>query len=370
MNKTLIAVACGGTGGHIYPALAVAEALQAEGCELYFVGSDSRMEKDKIPAAGHRFYGLTIRPLLKKHPWRSVKNLWESTRQAVHILRQQRPAALVGMGCYITVPTVLAAWWLKIPIVLIETNLVSGKANQYLSRLATMVAMAYNETSQYIPHQRICVTGSPIRPGFQKLQRQVGARLHQLDPDLTTLLVVGGSQGAQKINDKVIAHAPQWLELSGLQIVHICGDSHLEDLMPITEPLRATGRYHLKGYVQDMPALLACTDLAVSRAGASMIAELLACAVPAIFIPGEFGGAHQRPNAEVVQKAGGGLILTEQELTNGGLYHIVKDVILDTERRHQMQQNCSKLNQPDAAYKIAQIILKITQRQGNEAVVC
>lgn len=370
MTPLTVAVACGGTGGHIYPALAVAESLRNAGCEIYFVGSDSRMEKDKIPAAGYRFYGLPIRPLSKKQPWHSLRNLWQSTRQALAILKEQRPAVLVGMGCYITVPTVIAAWWLKIPIVLIETNLVIGKANQWLARMSTLVAMAYAETARYIPHTQTCVTGSPIRPGFKQVARDTGARQQGLNPTLKTLLIVGGSQGAQKINNQIIAHLPQWLELSELQIVHICGESHMDSLMPLTESFRATGRYHLRGYVQDMPSLLACTDLAVSRAGASMIAELLACRIPSVLIPGEFGGAHQRPNAEVVQQAGAGLLLTEQELTNGSLCHIVRDVILDTERCHQMQQNCSKLNQPDAAYKIAQIILKITQRQGNEAVVC
>lgn len=365
-----IAIACGGTGGHIYPGMTVGEKLQQQGLEVFFIGSDNRMEHEVIPAAGYAFTGLPVRQINKKNPLQTASNWLKCTKLARQALQRNQAAALVGLGSYITVPSLLAAKQLGIPIFLIETNVVPGKANQWLGRLADWVALAYAETAPAFGRTPTHVTGSPVRPVFGSVSRSEGARAFDLDPDKFTLAVIGGSQGAKAINDAVVAALPRLLELSNLQTVHVCGASNLDQIRAATASYAGHPGYRLLHYIDNMPALLATTDLALSRAGASTIAELMVCQVPPILVPGRFGGGHQIDNAQAVARAGAGLLLEEAQLQSASLFQLVHDVISDTERLKQMRHNCSHLNTIDAADKIVHQILHSLNLTKKEALSC
>jgi UDP-N-acetylglucosamine--N-acetylmuramyl-(pentapeptide) pyrophosphoryl-undecaprenol N-acetylglucosamine transferase len=183
-SSPLIVIACGGTGGHIYPGLAIGGQLQQQGYRVHFIGSDNRMEKDKIPAAGMPFSGLPVYPLNKKKPWHTLSVLRRSLQTALAELDRLRPVAVVGLGSYITVPTILAARLRKIPIFLVETNVHPGKANLFLARFATCVSLAYAQSASYFGKTPTAVGGSPIRADFQFYPRSEGAEALGLDPAL------------------------------------------------------------------------------------------------------------------------------------------------------------------------------------------
>jgi len=369
---TRIAIACGGTGGHIYPGLTLGQKLQEQGQEVFFIGSSLRMEKDLIPAAGFSFAGLPVQPLRKNKPLHSLQNWWHCTQAARQILKQNRSEALVGLGSYITVPALLAARQLKLPIFLIETNVVPGKANKMLGRLAQWVALAHADTAPAFGKTPTHVTGSPVRTGFGMLSRTQGAEAFDLKPDAPVLSIIGGSQGAQVINQAVLEQLEALLDIPELQIVHVCGASNYDQIRQAALSYAGHPRYRLLNYVENMPALLACTDLAVSRAGASMIAELMVCQVPVILIPGRFGGGHQQENAEAVVRADAGMLLNESDLLSPSsaqqsLFHAVQNVITNTERLSLMRHNCGQVNPIDAADRIVSLILTSLNQIENDA---
>lgn len=344
-----IAIACGGTGGHIYPGITLGEHLRQLDYTVVFTGSNLRMEKDKIPEAGFDFMGVPVRPFNKKKPLRSLLNWWQCAQQAQAFLKRHEVSALVGMGSYITVPAILAAKKLGVPIFLVETNRVPGKANQWLGRMARWVALAYAETAASFPRTETFVSGSPVRPEFGQVNRAAGARLFDVDPQNPVLTIIGGSLGAQVINDTVLRALPELLAIEKLQIIHVCGASNFDEISAKAPSSSGQPRYHLLEYVENMPALLATTDLALSRAGASTIAELMVCEVPVILVPGRFGGGHQRDNAKAVADVGAGFMLEESELSPERLVQCVKNVILSTDKQQQMRQNSKQLNTRDAA---------------------
>lgn len=363
-----IAIACGGTGGHIYPGLTLGAALEQEGFQTFFMGSSTRMEKDLIPAAGYSFAGVPVRQLNKKRPLSSLLNWWHCTQQAKQIFKQQKPIALIGMGSYITVPALLAARQLGIPIFLVEANVVPGKANQWLARLAEWVAIAHPLTAKAFPKTKTHLTGYPVRSEFGQIDRKQGAAIFGLDPALKTLTVMGGSQGAQKINQAVATALADLLADEKLQVVHVCGASNIEQVRALTDLYASHPRYRLLEYVENMPALLAATDLALSRAGASTLAELMVCEVPVILVPGQFGGGHQQDNAISIVEAGAGTLLEETQLSAQTLTQQVQNVISNTEKYQQMKQNTKQLNPGSASQHIISLLLNSLQLPQKETV--
>lgn len=355
MPKAKVVIACGGTGGHIYPGLSIGQELQQRGVELVFAGSTLRMEKDKIPEAGYPFMGIPVRQLNKRKPVQSLANWTQCTRKAIHYLKAQRPDALVGLGSYITVPWILAATYLKIPVFLVDTNIVPGKANLYLGKLAQWVAIAHPETARHFKHTHL--TGSPVRSDIGQYSREEGANIIGLKADYTTLLITGGSQGARVLNEAVVKDLDALLAIEKLQIVHVCGASNSDEIRA-RSPLSASHEdYRLLEYVENMPALLAATDIAVSRAGASTIAELLACQIPALLVPGQFGGGHQKDNARAVAEAGAGVMLEEPQLQSTPLSKHIQKLIENKEKFVTMQAKCRELNTGNAAETIAELLL-------------
>jgi len=313
MGKKVL-ITAGGTGGHIYPAEALAEQLRAKGCDILFVGgklSQNRyFHQNQYP-----YREVSSGPLSLKNPLTAtfhVGSISKGSWQSYRLFKEFRPDIIVGFGSYYTFPTLLAAVLCKIPFVLHEANSIPGKVNRLLSRYAAVTGVHFSETAPLLSGPT-AVVGMPLRETFRCVpcRRAEAARYFGLDFMRTTLLIFGGSQGANAINRLfpiAVAHA-------GIQVIHVTGD--LESAESLSREYRQSGiRAAVKGYEERMDLAWHMADCVVSRAGAGTIAEQLEFEIPGILVP--FPGAadrHQDKNAEIMVKAGGAIKISQEELS-------------------------------------------------------
>jgi UDP-N-acetylglucosamine--N-acetylmuramyl-(pentapeptide) pyrophosphoryl-undecaprenol N-acetylglucosamine transferase len=354
-----IALTGGGTGGHLYPLIAVAEAIrsQAPDVTLTFMGTRTRLEATAVPQAGYAFVGLPVVSIPRKPGLGMLKGiglLLKSCRQAAAWVKAHRPDVVIGAGGYISVPLVLAARLAGIPIVLLEQNADAGLATRLLAPLARRTCVSFPETAHHLP--RAIWTGNPLRAGFGTRPKHPAA--FGLDPARPTLLIMGGSLGARRINAVAAALAPRLLAETDWQVVHLSGEGGFEDTR---KALAAHGlpneRYQLSAYGTDMPGLLACTDLAIGRAGATSVAELAVAGVPTIYIPYPGAGKHQAANAQAAVAAGAARLLDEENLDEASLWTEIQPLITAREARLAMASACATIAVPDAASVIARQVL-------------
>ena len=355
-NPLHIVFAGGGTGGHLFPGLAVAERLLGERprMRITFAGSGKQFERRQVAAAGFEYVALRCRPAPRQ--WSELlPSLAENLagyRAAGRFLKQQQVTAVVGLGGYASVPMARAAAARRVPLVLLEQNVIPGRANRWLARSATLVCTAFQETGWDLRLR--CpwrVTGNPIRGGFGSTTRPpLRAARHQL-------LILGGSNGARAINESV----PRALcrvrsRLHGWKIVHQSGESGLE----------ATG-----GLYRKLPEVLAATDLAVCRAGGTTLAELAAAAVPAVLLPYPHAADdHQRRNAELFTASGGSVTLDQRELSgrlDDHLAAVLSGLLGDGNKRGRMSAAMLRLARPRAARDVAELILDVASGQPRHA---
>jgi UDP-N-acetylglucosamine--N-acetylmuramyl-(pentapeptide) pyrophosphoryl-undecaprenol N-acetylglucosamine transferase len=354
-----IALTGGGTGGHLYPLIAVADALKTLAPELplTFVGTKTRLEATAVPQAGYDFLGLPIvsiprqpgLPMLK-----GIRLLLISLRKAMAWVARQKPDVVIGAGGYISVPLVLAAKLAGIPVVLLEQNADAGLATRMLAPLARQTCVSFPETAERLP--RAVWTGNPLRQGFGQRPRE--PERFGLDPQRPTLLIMGGSLGARRINAVAAALAPTILTKTDWQVVHLSGEGGFTEAR---QALAAHGlpndRYHLSAYGTDMAGLLAATDLAIGRAGATSVAELAVAGVPTIYIPYPGAGRHQEANACAAVAAGAAKLLDEANLDESSLWQAIQPLMMDREARLAMSSACATIAVPDAALTIARQVL-------------
>ena len=303
-------LAGGGTGGHVNPLLALAELLRSEGHEVIALGTREGLESRLVPERGFELLTIPRLPMPRRLSLSALGfpvRLFMASRQVSNILRDRQIDAVVGFGGYASAPAYLAAWLSKKPLVIHEANAIAGFANRLGARFTTKVAVAF-PNSNLEPH---VLTGMPIRSeiavsvaGYDKQQARVELGM---DPSLPTLLVTGGSQGAKSINDAVI-ESLDTLKNAGVQVLHIVGDK-------AGLPDAKTPGYVRLAYCNRMDAAIAASDLAISRAGASTVAEFSACGLPAVYVPYPVGNGEQRFNALTVVDAGGGVLVADREFT-------------------------------------------------------
>jgi UDP-N-acetylglucosamine--N-acetylmuramyl-(pentapeptide) pyrophosphoryl-undecaprenol N-acetylglucosamine transferase len=300
-------LACGGTGGHVYPALAIADELKLQGHTCGFVGRVDGMEKRLV---GERFpyFGIPAYPLkrgkLKENltlPWRLAK----SFSAAVQVLKREKPAAVIGTGGYVSLPTLVAAKWLKIPVYLQEQNLYAGIANRIASHWARKIFVVAQDAVQAFPSGKSLVTGNPTRAIPSELPAPELFRAETFN-----LLVLGGSQGARGVNLKVQKALEQWKNDPSIRVIWQTGPSTLAEFQHHEEP----GKIQVSAYLDPIYPAIAHADLVISRAGASTISELLAFGKPAIFVPFPHAAEdHQTKNAMSLVRAGAALCEGESE---------------------------------------------------------
>jgi len=348
----------GGTGGHIYPALAIGrEAMEREpGTTLLYIGTKRGLESRLVPAQGLRFESVDItgfRRSLSLENVRTIVRFLKAVRRSKQLLREFKPDAVVGTGGYVCGPVVYAASRLGIPTLIHEQNVVPGLTNKFLSRYASAVAVSFADS---LPHfagrPNVKFAGNPVATAVAKADAGQGFASLGLPAGTPFVLAVGGSRGAQAVNDAVLAMLPGLADLEGVHLVFVTGDRYFQDASARLRelPPRLAGRVHALPYVHNMPEVLAASSLVVSRAGASSLAEITSLGVPAILVPSpNVTGNHQQPNAESLAAAGAAEMVLERDLSGERLLALVAAIMRDPARRERMAQASRRLGKPDAA---------------------
>lgn len=396
MSRRVI-VTGGGTGGHVYPALTLAQALRREGSEVLYVGTARGLEARVVPAAGIPFATVISRPFHRTRPWSIVGTVMAAgggLGQAFRLLRQFRPDLVIATGGYVCGPVGLAAAVRHVPLLLQEQNAVPGRTSRYLARYARYVALGFEEAISYFPaawRDRLVVTGNPVRPEIRAARREEGLRFFRLDGRCRTLLVAGGSQGAQRINRAVQEALPWFLARPDLQVIWATGERAYGE---VAQALRAEAQRSSKGpwgagaveeervptatgeqrftragnllvapFLEAMPLALAAADLAVSRAGALSLAELLVQAVPAILVPYPFAADdHQSRNAEVLAKRGAARLVTDGELSGERLAREIQSLLDQPGTLERMKEAAAGMARPRATEAILELAHRMAAR--------
>ncbi|MDA0271020.1 MAG: UDP-N-acetylglucosamine--N-acetylmuramyl-(pentapeptide) pyrophosphoryl-undecaprenol N-acetylglucosamine transferase [Chloroflexi bacterium] len=354
------ALAGGGTGGHVYPAVAVAECLRAsEGTELYYYGTERGPEHEVAEREGYVFRAVPAAQVRVRSPLRLARGLfrlWQGTRVAGDWLDRDRPSAVFVTGGYAAAPVGRAAKRRNIPLIVFLPDARPGWAVRFLARYATTIACAVEASVSSLPKGKTVVTGYPVRRQFLDATRAEGQQRFGLDAHLPTLLVGGGgSIGAHAINLVVSRALPRWLE--GAQVIHICGrdEEHWLAKERMRLPEWQRNRYHLHAYTEEMAYAMAASDLAVTRGGASTLGELPALALPAIVIPGAY--SDQDVNAAFLAGTGGAVHLPPERIDE--LEALVLDLLGDRPRRDAMSDAMRGLARRDAAERLAQMLREV-----------
>lgn len=357
-----IMVAGGGTGGHIFPAIAIANALikQDPATEILFVGARGKMEMEKVPQAGYRIEGLDIagfnRSSLIKNiglPLKLLKSFWQVRR----VLSRFAPDAVIGVGGYSSFPVLSYAQARGIPTFIHESNSFAGKSNILLGKKATMIFVATDGMERFFPADRILVTGNPVRPGIvncHNIAREEALRFFGLDPAKKALLIMGGSLGARSINEAVAKGMDRLLQ-EGLQLIWQTGRTNATHWKEM-----AAGRSSVwvSDFITRMEEAYAAADLVISRAGAMAIAELCLVRKPVLFVPFPFAAEdHQTVNAMNLVKKHAAIMVKDQEVMDKMVTEIL-GLAREENRQTELKNNIARYAVPDADERIAREILK------------
>jgi len=351
----------GGTGGHIFPALAIADALkkQLESCEIHFVGALGRMEMEKIPAAGYPITGLPIRGLQRRL---SFSNLGvpfafiRSLRMAGTLLKDFRPDAVIGTGGYASSAVLFAATRRNIPTLIWEGNGYAGLTNRWLGKRVDRFCTGFAGMDSDFPADKIVITGNPVRRDLLNLPDSKSARLaFGLDPDRPVCLIIGGSLGARTLNIAMETCIHPLLQ-AGIQVIWQTGKNYIPAEQELPQGLWRDA------FIQRMDQAYAAADLVVSRAGALSVSEIAAAGKASILVPSpNVTEDHQTKNALKLSEHGAALLLADRDAVAELCREILR-LMQDTKAREQMQQAVHKLAVPDAADRIATEVIQLIRR--------
>ncbi len=354
----------GGTGGHLYPALALADEIKARRPDwaIAFMGTATRMEAQLVPQHGYAFHPVDVVGMPRKlgpELLRFGKALVGSVSEARRIIRQVQPRIVVGTGGYVSAPAVIAARLEGIPAVICEQNVFPGVANRALARVANRVFTTFPESDRYFPAGKVECLGNPIRPDVYRLSREEARVRLGFPPVANLLLVTGGSLGAKSINRATVESLGEWLAHPDWAVLHVAGKGDVEAVRELTAAYGDAPRYRLVEFLSELPAAIAASDLVVSRAGATTLAELTAAGKPMVLVPFQFGGKDQPANARSLCGAGAAVSLDDRDLT--GLGPAVSALMSDAERRTRMSEASRKFGRPDAAQAIVSRLLEMAE---------
>jgi UDP-N-acetylglucosamine--N-acetylmuramyl-(pentapeptide) pyrophosphoryl-undecaprenol N-acetylglucosamine transferase len=355
-----VLISGGGTGGHLFPAIAIAQALSRKDPDgqVLYLGSQTGLEAQVVPRHGIAFQAIPAAGLYTDAVWRNLRLLYVlpwAYRLAARAIDRFRPNVVVGTGGYVSVPVILAAARRSLPIVLQEQNLEPGRATRLLARFARAVATAYQDSAAYLDGRAV-LTGTPVRQEFQVRK-----------PDFPTrprhLLVLGGSQGALRINQAVAEALPQLLAWPELTVTHQTGPKHLAMMEAararLPESLRQ--RYRPFSFTDDLAAALRASDLVLARAGASTLSETSAVGVPMVLVPGDFAGGHQRLNARPFHQSGAAVVIPNQECDGPRVLRELGAVLGDPDRYALMVSAMAELGRPQAGDAVADLVRAVAR---------
>lgn len=363
-----VIIAGGGTGGHLYPGLAVAEELKARdrAGEILFVGTEQGIEAKVVPREGYSIRFVRAEGLVGKRALQKVHALAvlvHSLGDAGRIIRSFRPDLVIGVGGYASAGTVFAAWRSHVPTLLLEQNSVPGLANRLLAKLADAVAVTYQESLSLFPPGKTFLTGNPVRRQMLRKDIRAAHSLFSLRPDRFTVLVFGGSAGARSINRAVVEALPHLAEARGrIQFLHQTGD---RDHAEASAAYRAQGwQGTVVPFIYEMAEAYAAADLVICRAGATTLAELTAVGRPAILIPYPYAAAnHQERNARKLEDMGAARMIRDRDLTGQVVASAILELCNNESLRKEMQRASSAFGKVDAAERVVTIATNLAARR-------
>ena len=368
---------CGGTAGHINPALGVAQRLREllPDCGILFVGADGHMETELVPREGFPIETVTITNISReksmegiKHNAETVKNVFISTSQAKKIIREFQPDVVIGTGGYVCYPVLKAAHSLHIPTVVHESNALPGLTTKMLAGTTDRILVGFEESKQYYKHQeRVIVTGTPVRQEFKNADKKAAREALGLDPDKPLVVSVWGSLGADFMNKTMVGFIQKALGNPFFGLIHSAGQGGYKKMLADMDKAgikdaKAHGM-DVREYIYDMPRVMAAADLVVCRSGASTLSELTVLGRPAILVPSpNVVNNHQEKNARVLEKAGAAVLIPESEITDDKLLGAVSLLLSRPDTLEAMAEQMKKIGEADATEKIADIILDLAKQ--------
>jgi UDP-N-acetylglucosamine--N-acetylmuramyl-(pentapeptide) pyrophosphoryl-undecaprenol N-acetylglucosamine transferase len=356
-------IACGGTGGHLFPGLAVAEVLRQRGHHVLLFVSEKEVDSlalkehpeipfEKLPSIG---LPSPFSPAILGF----ARRFNESLARCRAIYSRFKPQAVLGMGGFTSTAPVLAGKFRGVPTFIHESNAIPGKANKMTARFVRAVLLGFKECAPFFPRVKTEVTGTPIRTELQRIDRKTARERVGLHPDLTTVLVMGGSQGASGINKAMIKAVPS-LPQNAMQVIHLTGTR--EEKLVADNYQRANMRAFVTAFHHHMEELYSATDFVVARSGAASLAEIAAYALPSILIPFPYAADdHQARNAEIFANAGAAIVVREAQILDDALASKICGFIGDQARLREMSQKCAKLAPRRAAEAVAKTMERYAQ---------
>lgn len=362
--KIKVIISGGGTGGHIFPAVSIAQSLMKANPEneILFVGAKGRMEMEKVPAAGFRIIGLNIAGLQRRLALSNLSlpfKMADSLLSARKIVREFKPDAAIGVGGYASGPLLFAAAWQDVPCLIQEQNSYAGVTNRILSKVVKRICVAYPGMERYFPEKKIVLTGNPVRKDLRELQSKKAEALSyfRLDAGRPVLLVIGGSLGARTVNQAVAAGLQRFVE-KGVQVIWQTGKSGFEAAKQAAVGMDASG-IRVYDFIQRMDLAYAVSDLVVSRAGASSVSEMAVAGKPSILVPSpNVAEDHQTKNALAMVNRQAAIMVKDEQAHNRLVYESLS-LIVDSQKLGQLSSNISQLAMPDAADSIVQEVYQL-----------
>ncbi len=369
MNDELrVIISGGGTGGHIFPAVSIANAIKEKrpDARILFVGAEGRMEMQRVPAAGYEIKGLPIAGFNRKNLLKNVSVLFKimkSRRMARKILRDFKPQVAVGVGGYASGPTLNVAESMGIPTLLQEQNSYAGVTNKLLAKKAKRICVAYDGMERFFPKDSILFTGNPVRQNLleQNISKDEAVRSFGLVPGKATILIVGGSLGARTLNESVIGNLPLVKQQNKVQFIWQTGKYYSEEIQAELKRRGCPQNLVVMDFISDMRQAFAAADLVISRAGAGSISEFCLLGKPAILVPSpNVAEDHQTKNALSLVQKDAALYVTDADARRS-LLPLAINTVSDHSRLEVLSFNIKKLARPNAASDIADEVIKLAE---------
>lgn len=362
----------GGTGGHLYPAIAVAEEIiksdtskKTRKADILFVGTKQGIEKKVVPLEGYNIEFLRVEGFVGKSIWKKIKSLFLfvfSFITAFKIIDKFRPKVVIGSGGYASLTMTLMAKVFDIPVVILEQNSIPGLSNRIIGRFANAICVTYEESIQRFPQSRIFHTGNPVRDSIFNIDVKRAYETFQIDRTKKTIFIFGGSLGAHAINKAIIDTLPYLLDLRlHIQFIHQTGEKDFKDVKNAYQ--KAGFHSVVEQYIYQMADVYAISDLIICRAGATTLSEITAIGKCSILIPFPYAAAnHQVRNAQRLEAMNACKVILENQLNPELLSKHIRQLIQDDDMRMSIERNASVLGKPDAAKRVAEIVFSLTRR--------
>ena len=370
-NKPRIIISGGGTGGHIFPAVSIANAIKElrPDAEILFVGAEGRMEMQRVPDAGYKIIGLPVAGFDRRHLWKNFAVLVKLARsqwKARSIIKQFRPQVAVGVGGYASGPTLKTAGMMGVPTLIQEQNSYAGVTNKLLAKKACKICVAYEGMEKFFPAEKIIMTGNPVRQNLlgHAVAHEEAVSYFSLNPSKKTILILGGSLGARTINRTLTTGLDVIRQNPDIQFIWQTGKYYYPQ---VTEAVRAAGELpnlYVTDFIKDMAAAYAASDLVISRAGAGSISEFCLLHKPVVLVPSpNVAEDHQTKNALALVDKQAAIYVKDSE-AEAKLMDVALNTVADDRKLKELSENIAKLALPDSARIIAQEVIKLAEAEN------